>query len=170
MSAENPHDHDDWTYWVDMVMYPMVFLATALWTFSGVTWLLWAAAGMVSWTMAEYWIHRSVLHTFFWHGTHERHHLHPKEHVAFPIWYTPLGFTGIFVVSYACGLPVAWWAGFVLGYVWFLTMHHLLHHVELTEGTWLQSYAQWHDKHHQGIPCNYGITTNVWDRLFGTSR
>lgn len=163
-------DESTWRYWFELALYPAVFLVAMLLTWTGPGWLLWAAAGAFGWTFVEYWVHRSVLHGFFWHGTHERHHLNPHEYISFPLWYTPLGFAAALAGSLLVGLPVAAWAGFVLGYVWFMSLHHLLHHVELVEGTWLQRYATWHDKHHDGQPVNYGITTNVWDRVFGTYR
>lgn len=129
--------------------------------------------GFVMWTFAEYWIHRSLLHRFFWHGTHEHHHTHPKDDVAFPLWYVPAGFVMIFIPFYiAARVPLAFayaaFAGVVCGYLWFMFMHHMLHH-NPTIHPWMERFAIWHNRHHKIGDMNYGITTNIWDRLFGTS-
>lgn len=138
---------------------------------------LWVAAftfGFLLWTFVEYWVHRSILHGFYWHGTHERHHNHPTEHVLFPIWYVPGLFAMFFifawVLSFAWSFAFAAYGGFALGYVWFTIMHHLLHHVDLEPHTWLHQYAIWHNRHHKLNDRNFGITTNLWDIVFGTSR
>jgi len=130
--------------------------------------------GFVFWTFAEYWIHRVALHGMFWHGTHEQHHKNPSEHVLFPLWYVPGSFVAIFGAFYLLSLihiaAFVAFAGFAAGYVWFTNMHHLLHHIDLVPQTWLHRFAIWHNRHHRLNDRNYGITTNVWDRLFGTSR
>ena len=121
--------------------------------------------GFCAWTFAEYWVHRSLLHRFFWHGVHENHHLHPSEYVTSIWWYTPLLFTVLFFI-----VPTSFFAGAAAGLVWFMLMHHWLHHIDLREHTWLHRYAIWHNRHHKFNDCNYGITTPVWDWAFGTSR
>lgn len=40
-------------------------------------------------------------------------------------------------------LPLPIFTGFVTGYIWFLLMHHWLHHIDLRERTWLHRYAIW---------------------------
>ena len=169
----------DWLkYHLDFALYPLVFLVVAsldpFLRTAPVAWLVAAGAGAVLWTLAEYWVHRSVLHRFMWQGTHERHHLRPREHVLPPLWYTPGAFAIVFVplffASYVMPWTLALFAGVALGYVWFMIMHHLLHHADLSGWTWLQRYAIWHNRHHKLTHCNYGITTNIWDRMFGTYR
>lgn len=129
-------------------------------------WLGWTGLGLLLFTLVEYWVHRWPLHTFFYSGAHERHHDHPAEYVAFPIWYTPVGFAVFFLI-----MPLPILAGFTVGYVWFLYWHHILHHFDLTK--WprpVQRYALWHLAHHRLDDCNFGITVPVWDWLFGTYR
>lgn len=131
------------------------------WQFVGI-----AAFGAILFTFAEYWVHRVALHRFFYHGTHERHHDHPAEYVTFPIWYTP----AIFAMFYFA-MPLAVFAGVVVGFCWFTWWHHILHHFDLTK--WprpVQRYALWHLAHHRLDDCNYGITVPVWDFVFGTYR
>jgi len=158
-----------WRYWLDFILMPAIAVLVIIADCRSAGWLLWCLAGVVLWTLVEYWTHRTLLHVYFWHGTHERHHQHPAEYVMAIWWYTPLLFTALLVIAGATD-TLAIFCGFTLGYVWFLTTHHWLHHVDLRERTWLHRYAIWHNRHHNQTDCNYGITTPVWDWAFGTSR
>lgn len=165
--------HGPWLYYLDWALYPTAILLIAMFTLDTWAWLAWCAAGFVLWTFVEYWTHRSLLHRWFWQGNHEAHHKQPQAYVVFPLWYLPSIFLAVLAVFWLV-LPtaIAWplYAGFLLGYCWFLTMHHWLHHIDLKRrGGWLQRYAIWHNRHHKMINCNYGITTPTWDWLFRTS-
>lgn len=166
-------DAGPWRYYIDWFAYPAIVLTIAVFTLDSWQWLLWSLAGAIFWTFVEYWTHRSILHRWFWHGTHENHHKSPAEFVVFPLWYLPAIFVAIFAVFWLA-LPgrILWpfYAGFLVGYCWFLTVHHTLHHVELYGApAWLQRYAIWHNRHHKLTDRNYGITTPMWDWLFRTS-
>lgn len=155
-----------WLFWIDFVVYPTLAVAlTALYCRS-LAWVGLAGLGFVLFTVVEYWMHRVPLHGMFYHGSHDRHHTHPMEYVLFPIYYTPLMFAGFFLL-----LPTSVFAGFVLGYVWFLVWHHVLHHVDLNSWPrFVRRYAIWHLAHHHDERVNFGITLPVWDWLFGTYR
>ena len=153
-------------FYFDFVAFPI--LAVSIFAAFCRSWefVALAACGVVLFTLTEYWVHRVALHRFFYHGAHERHHDHPNEYVSFPIWYTPALFAGFFVI-----MPLPVFAGFVIGFIWFLYWHHALHHFDLT--FWprpIQRYAIWHLAHHRLDDCNYGITVPVWDFIFGTYR
>ncbi len=153
-------------YYLDMWLAPLL-AATIIGeaTASGASWewFGWCIFGVILFSFVEYWVHRSLLHRWFYHGQHERHHTHPEEKVIFPWWYTPAIFAGFFVV-----LPLHVFAGFVLGYCWFLYWHHALHFWRLDRHPWVRAYASWHNLHHAGLPVNYGITTPMWDFIFRT--
>ena len=34
----------------------------------------------------------------------------------------------------------------------------------------VQDFARRHNAHHKMVTCNYGITIDLWDRVFGTYR
>lgn len=168
-------------YHSDFVTFPLILFGivsydTIQFQGSPLLWLIAFALGAIAWTFAEYWIHRSVLHGFMWMGKHENHHLHPRDHVQFPFYAIPAGFVGIYAVTCLVlwGLPDyvnAAYAGIVFGYCWFVGMHHLLHHIDdLRPYPWLYGYAIQHNAHHKLVDRNYGITTDLWDRLFGTKR
>lgn len=154
-----------WRYWIDFWIFPPAVAVTIACDARSPVWVAVFIFGFCLWTFAEYWTHRIILHGWFWHGTHERHHLEPAEFVEDIWWYTPILFSILWIA-----LPTALWAGFAAGYVWFLTMHHWLHHRPLRPGTWIYRYATWHGRHHKFSDRNYGITTSVWDRAFRTSQ
>ena len=154
-----------WRYWLDFWAFPLAVALTVLLDARSLMWIVVFIFGFCFWTFAEYWTHRSVLHKWLWHGTHEHHHLEPAEFVESIWWYTPVLFTVLWFI-----FPIALWGGFAAGYVWFLTMHHWLHHRSLTPGTWIYRYAIWHGRHHKFNNCNYGITTSIWDYIFRSSR
>lgn len=180
----NEHHHDDhdatpyerFVYWADFVIYPALVVALFIYDRAalGLAWGAMFAFGFIVWTLAEYWIHRLVLHGPYWMDIHERHHNRPREQVVFPIWQIPAYFLASFIVlSLIFG---AWtppvFAGFVLGWIGFFGMHHVMHQLEPRElDAWgLLAFARRHNLHHKVTDANYGITTDFWDRVFGTFR
>lgn len=154
-----------WRYWLDFFLFPIVCVAAIAADCRSLGWVAFFALGFCSWTFVEYWVHRSLLHRWFWHGVHETHHNHPSDYVVAIWWYAPLLFAALYFL-----IPVSVFAGFACGYVWFQIMHHWLHHIDLAPHAWLHRYSIWHNRHHKLADCNYGITTPVWDWVFGTSR
>jgi sterol desaturase/sphingolipid hydroxylase (fatty acid hydroxylase superfamily) len=155
-----------WLYRLDFVLYPLLAAGIIATDCGSPGWIGAAACGALLFTLVEYWVHRIVLHRFFFHSSHQRHHTHPDEYVVFPIYYTPAIFFGFFLV-----LPLPVFAGFVIGYCWFLVWHHVLHHVDLTACPRpVQRYALWHLVHHKLDDCNFGITVPVWDFVFRSYR
>lgn len=175
--------YEQFKYRLDFFTYPLTCAAMpvidyALVMAHPILWALAFFAGLLLWTFAEYWIHRSVLHGVYWMGIHERHHKHPREEVNFPIWQIPAYFLVIFGMLWLAfgAYCFAAFAGVVLGYIAFFTLHHLMHRMEqaawLSRGSheWLQDFAIRHNAHHKLTDQNYGITTDLWDRIFGTLR
>ncbi len=102
------------------------------------------------------------------------HHDQPTGFVGTPTWLS-LGMI-------CCGalLPL-WWetgfhlasgitAGLMLGYLWYASVHHLVHHWPIRQGTLLYRLKRRHALHHHARqPCNFGVSTAFWDRVFGTA-
>ena len=157
----------------------MIWLAASRiggWSIAG-----WALFGVFSWTLLEYLLHRYIFHfepnpaselqrdaSFLIHGIH---HDYPWDRdrlvmpptvtavIAFVVWF---GFRFLGDVEYA------WFAGLVLGYVWYDLTHYYLHHAAPTTafGKWLRRYHLVH--HFQTPDRRYGITTPLWDFVFRT--
>ena len=66
----------------------------------------------------------------------------------------------------------------MLGYLAYVGVHYALHHVNSLGPTWLPaSLRVWlrnliraHAVHHHQTQYNFGVTTTIWDRVFGTLR
>ena len=131
----------------------------------------WALLGGLAWTLLEYALHRFVLHGLQpfsrWHG---EHHRRPEALVCTP---TLVSAALFLLLVY---LPARWWLGawsaaaftlgLLLGYLWYSTVHHAIHHWTL-DTAWLRQRKRWHAQHHHVYPvCRYGVTTQVWDRFF----
>jgi 4-hydroxysphinganine ceramide fatty acyl 2-hydroxylase len=152
-----------WQYWFDMVLFPLLFLVSML-TFSGPLWVLGAAVGVGLWTLVEYVSHR-VLHTPDYRKAHDWHHRNPDLYISFPVWQTPAVAAAGAVVAYPNFMSV--WSGFILGYCIFMFVHHCIHH-QCKYFKFMDKFHRWHESHHAGWNHNYGVTTNIWDRVFGT--
>jgi hypothetical protein len=60
--------------------------------------------------------------------------------------------------------------GLYAGYNYFALVHHLQHHrgKDLEGVAYLRRLERLHDLHHHRQVVNFGISTTIWDRLFGT--
>ena len=169
------------SYFADFVVYPPIvvtLMIAALWREPPRSWIeasFACLAGIAVWTFLEYVIHRVVLHEVrFFAEMHDMHHDQPTGFVGTPTWLS-LGMI-------CCGalLPL-WWetgfhlasgitAGLMLGYLWYASVHHLVHHWPIQQGTLLYRLKRRHALHHHARqPCNFGVSTAFWDRVFGTA-
>jgi sterol desaturase/sphingolipid hydroxylase (fatty acid hydroxylase superfamily) len=141
----------------------------------------WLAAGWLTWTLTEYWMHRLIFHfepehglgaRLHWiiHGVHHDHPNDPLRLVMPPSVSVPLAslFFGAFVL--AVGTPAAYpfTAGFLGGYLVYDMLHfYLHHHVPATRtGRWLREL---HMRHHfQDETRGFGISAPFWDVVFRT--
>jgi sterol desaturase/sphingolipid hydroxylase (fatty acid hydroxylase superfamily) len=144
--------------------------------------LAWVAAGYVFWTLLEYWLHRVVFHfapadglgaRLHWiiHGVHHDHPNDPMRLVMPPSVSVPLAlmFYGGFLVVLGSDRAMAFGAGFLAGYLVYDMTHFCLHHrVPATRvGRRLREH---HLRHHfQDSTRGFGVSSPVWDRVFGTS-
>jgi sterol desaturase/sphingolipid hydroxylase (fatty acid hydroxylase superfamily) len=149
--------------------------------------LFFAAAGLVFWTAAEYWIHRYVLHGVFpVRGTawsrflnkafdhlHWQHHLRPWDgnHINGTILDTLWVVAPAFALSFLAPVQTvpSFLAGFILGYVIEEWSHHSVHFY-LFEWAWFRSLKARHFYHHSrmGADILFGLSNGFWDDVIGT--
>ena len=60
-------------------------------------------------------------------------------------------------------------AGLLLGYLVFITVHYAVHRWTIGPNSWLYSTKIRHLTHHQLENCNFGVTTIFWDIIFRTN-
>lgn len=158
----------DWLKrYLDYLVYPAV-VAWCAWhdrESLGLGWAVMFLVGWLVWTCVEYWSHR-LAHEGVPNEVHDNHHVRPREVALFPLWYTPAYLLGLFVVFYLVAGP--WWppllAGTTFGFLAFIFLHWAVHH----RRDWFPALAERHRAHHRLGTVYYGVTTQLWDRLFLT--
>jgi sterol desaturase/sphingolipid hydroxylase (fatty acid hydroxylase superfamily) len=115
--------------------------------------------GVVGWTLAEYLVHRFVLHGFA-PTEHRLHHANPDGAVLTIFWQIWICFALVYLI--AGGTFVA---GALVAYAWYLFVHHCAHHGPDKLPLPLLKH---HQSHHRFATRNYGVSTTLWDHIFGT--
>jgi sterol desaturase/sphingolipid hydroxylase (fatty acid hydroxylase superfamily) len=115
--------------------------------------------GFVAWTLAEYVVHRFVLHGFA-PTEHRLHHASPDEAVLTIFWQIWVCFSLVYLI-----VGGAFVAGALIAYSWYLFVHHRAHHGPDKLPLPLLKH---HRSHHQFATRNYGVSTTLWDHVFGT--
>ncbi|HEU5289711.1 MAG TPA: sterol desaturase family protein [Cyclobacteriaceae bacterium] len=139
-------------------------------------------AGTLTWTLAEYGVHRFVYHTktknklwlkiqYLGHGIH---HQYPKDPTRLAMPPLPAlvlitGFFGLFWVlmqQYA----IAFFPGFLFGYVLYISMHYAEHKIKSPLYGPFKRLWKYHALHHYKYPETkaFGVSTILWDWVFGT--
>jgi sterol desaturase/sphingolipid hydroxylase (fatty acid hydroxylase superfamily) len=169
------------SYYSDFVVYPAVIVGLtaagvvhSTWT-DRAEWLCVGLVGFVLWTLVEYVLHRSVLHqrTYF-SPMHGQHHAAPLAYLGTPSW------VSVSVLSLVFGVPAWRWLGFniangltvgvMIGYWWYGVVHHFVHHHKnAPTASYFNGLRAWHMRHHYSpMHGNFGVTTPLWDHVFGT--
>jgi sterol desaturase/sphingolipid hydroxylase (fatty acid hydroxylase superfamily) len=137
--------------------------------------------GIITWTLAEYLLHRFVFH---WTGEtalakrlhfliHGVHHEFPRDKDRLVM---PLGasisfgilFYALFYVLMGHRIGEPFFAGFVLGYLGYDGTHYAVHHFRQTTriGKWVKRHHMRH--HHADHHGGFGVSTPLWDLVFQT--
>lgn len=141
--------------------------------------ILFYCAGIFSWTLVEYSLHRYIFHFIsdsqvvqrFHFMIHGVHHQYPRDHerlfmppvpgilIASILFLLFKLILGSFVFSFLPGL--------VTGYMIYTFMHYSMHKIKppkFLKGLWAH-----HALHHYKYPEKaFGVSTLLWDRVFGT--
>ncbi len=166
-------------YFGDYFAIPIALAAFAYYVFAmrglaaAPQYLLGLFAGIVVWTLAEYWIHRTIYHhTPFFSEYHDRHHEAPNELIGLPSFLSSgivilIAYGPFFLFAPIFGAGVA--SGALIGYAAYMMVHHATHHWQIKPGDWLYAARVRHMAHHYHDDANFGIVTGFWDRVFGTT-
>lgn len=170
------------SYYSDFVVYPITVIALTAVNFRQFTWhggggwLAACLAGLVLWTLLEYVLHRIALHRMpVFSPMHSLHHGEPLAFIGTPSWVSVTVWLGAIL------LPFWWWVGFnmangltvgvMLGYWWYGYVHHVIHHhARNASSAYFNELRAWHMRHHHSPKRgNFGVTTPLWDYVFGTA-
>jgi sterol desaturase/sphingolipid hydroxylase (fatty acid hydroxylase superfamily) len=59
----------------------------------------------------------------------------------------------------------------MLGYLWYVSVHHMIHHWHPNHPSYLYTLKRRHAVHHHiDENANFGVTSVFWDRVFRTAR
>jgi sterol desaturase/sphingolipid hydroxylase (fatty acid hydroxylase superfamily) len=139
------------------------------------------AAGLFTWTLCEYVLHRWVFHWmddtprgrrihFLLHGVH---HDFPndKDRLVMPLGASlPLGavFFGAFYALFGMTVTEPLFAGMVIGYLVYDGTHYAVHHFKQTTrvGRFIKRHHMLH--HHMDHDGGFGVSSPLWDVVFRT--
>jgi sterol desaturase/sphingolipid hydroxylase (fatty acid hydroxylase superfamily) len=146
--------------------------------------LLAFVGGCLGFSLFEYSLHRFLFHRQFADTragriegflTHGYHHIYPDDPerlVMPPLGSMPLGalFAAGYVGLLGWAVGLAAFAGTAVGYVLYDTTHFVLHHwrPRTPVGQWMKRYHLLH--HHAEEPARFGVSSPLWDYVFGTYR
>lgn len=141
------------------------------------------AGGLVVWTATEYFLHRFFFHWqppgklgarlhFIAHGVHHDHPNDALRLVMPPSVSVPLAFGFYYLFAQFVAPPqlYGFFAGFMLGYVCYDTLHYALHHHAFTHPLF-KTLKRNHMQHHfVNGDTGYGVSSPLWDWIMGTRR
>jgi sterol desaturase/sphingolipid hydroxylase (fatty acid hydroxylase superfamily) len=174
------HPATPFVFWLPILAF---LAARALFTLhvGGLRFLSLVVAGVLLWTLTEYILHRYVFHYvgprpwqrrlhFILHGVH---HDFPQDagRLVMPLGVSiPLGVVFYVLFRLALGAIIvdALFVGYGLGYLAYDGTHYAVHHVRMTSrwGKRLKRHHMIH--HHTGENARWGVSSPLWDWVFGT--
>jgi sterol desaturase/sphingolipid hydroxylase (fatty acid hydroxylase superfamily) len=174
--------------WTPVVVYFIVRAIVNRESYASLLYIVLAfLLGLLVWTLAEYLLHRFVFHfrprnswqeraSFLFHGVHHAQPRSKTRLVMPPVVSIPLAlvFYGLFYLIVGIVLGAAQWvaplfAGFVGGYLAYDMFHYAMHHVPMRRGAW-RWLRRNHMHHHTQTPdLRYGVSSPLWDIVFGTT-
>lgn len=128
-----------------------------------------SSIGFVSHSLFEYLGHRFLGHGALLRKYHQGHHLHPDYII--PITEAhPWRCASLIFLTLLLSIPYMtvgfYLFGLSLGYIFSEYFHYILHkYPEFILSRWMRNN---HLRHHINPSVNFGFTTTVWDRIFGT--
>ena len=169
-------------FFMDFYVYPPLIVLCLLLAFDGgvaraVLSVGLVGLGLLVWTLAEYLIHRYGFHHVpGLKAAHLAHHADPTGLHGSPTVVSVLVFAVLALAPlwYLIGLSsaAAGTAGLMLGYLAYVGVHYAVHNLASLGPGWIRPQVRGlvraHAVHHHQSRFNFGVTTTLWDRVFGT--
>ena len=168
-------------YFFEFLLFPPLVLIATFVAFRNpfpprpTIWAVGCGGGLIGWTFIEYLLHRVLFH----HAPvlsqiHASHHQSPQELIGTPAWASVI--LGLIVIggpsweTLGFNLGTAVTTGVVTGYLWYVFVHYAIHHWQPRQNSyfyraWLRHAVHHHHSQHR----NFGVTTALWDHIFGTA-
>jgi sterol desaturase/sphingolipid hydroxylase (fatty acid hydroxylase superfamily) len=176
------HPIAPFVFWVPVLSYFLVRGVLAHVPIAAIAGLF--VSGALLWSITEYLLHRYVFHRigpghtdrrmyFILHGVH---HDFPQDatRLVMPLGVSiPIGVICYLALRYTLGLAAPtlidpMFAGFGVGYLAYDGIHYATHHFKMTSriGRFLKRHHMVH--HHTGENARWGVSSPLWDYVFGT--
>jgi sterol desaturase/sphingolipid hydroxylase (fatty acid hydroxylase superfamily) len=180
----------EWFSWARPSTLAMIYLPIAGLLFwrglaSGLAWpatLGLFGLGAFAWTLIEYVMHRFSFHfsptsrigicfAYLIHGVHHAFPEDPRRWVMPPVVSLPV----TAAIAFATWLVFGSWsgplvAGGVVAYLWYDLVHYAIHRGPMKSGIGA-ALRRHHLMHHYSLPeRRFGVSTTLWDHVFGTFR
>ena len=168
-------------YFFDFFAYPALLIALGalgLHLLDGRQVVIWATlclAATAFWTLLEYLLHRFAFHHLpVLRQMHHRHHVEEGASDGTPTWISAPAFgILVFLPAYLTSgffIASAITEGLMTGYLWYISVHHILHHRRPDPPGYAFKLRRRHALHHHfDETANFGVTSGFWDHVFGTS-
>jgi sterol desaturase/sphingolipid hydroxylase (fatty acid hydroxylase superfamily) len=165
---------------VPVILY-MLYLSIFSFKLGGLSILGLMVFGVFIWTITEYLLHRFIFHWelksklgarihFIFHGVHHDYPSDSRRLVMPPSVSIPLATLFFFLFRFLIGdiSVVPFFAGFLIGYLFYDISHYAVHHFNMHSKFWL-AIKNHHIKHHYQDPDKgYGVSSPIWDYVFRT--
>lgn len=168
-----------WGIYLPVIVYMLYFSMERMGESLSTTTLLFIV-GMLSWTLFEYIMHRFIFHlvpqgergkkiSYVLHGNHH-HYPRDRQRLFMPPVPSIILASVIFSLLYLAMRDnvFMFFPGFMLGYLMYGTMHYAIHAwnppFKWMKPLWRNHHLHHYKNEHQG----FGVSTTLWDRLFGT--
>lgn len=142
--------------------------------------LLLFVCGVLTWSLTEYLMHRFVFHIksnnkaikAFHYAMHGYHHAVPHDTNRLfmppvPAFLFLALFFGLFYIFLG---KLTWFflPGFEIGYLFYSRMHYLMH-IRVPKNKYLKKMWHHHAVHHYNEENKgFGVSSDIWDRIFNT--
>jgi len=164
------------------VILLMMYLSIYVYNVSALNIIVLFIGGIFAWTLAEYMLHRFVFHYnaksefgkkihFMFHGVHHDYPSDSKRLVMPPSVSIPLAILFFFFFRLLIGeyLMLPFFAGFILGYLFYDISHYAIHHFNMHSKFWLAIKNNHMLHHYLDEYKGYGVSSPFWDYIFGTT-
>jgi sterol desaturase/sphingolipid hydroxylase (fatty acid hydroxylase superfamily) len=137
--------------------------------------------GLISWTLFEYVLHRWIFHYvpkakwalrlhFIFHGVH---HDYPNDvkRLVMPLSVSVPLALGVYFALRAFMPPVylyPFFSAFVLGYVFYDTVHYALHHFNFKGEVWKKIKKHHMLHHYSDSTKGFGVSSELWDKVLNS--
>jgi len=138
--------------------------------------------GLAIWTITEYLLHRFIFHYqptsnfgkrlhFMFHGVHHDYPKDSKRLVMPPSVSIPLAslFYVLFYNAFGAMLVAPFFAGFLVGYLFYDITHYAIHHFNMKSKFWLAIKNHHMLHHYKYDDKGFGVSQPLWDHVFKTT-